>query len=185
MGGKGAGMAAAALAMPELTTERLVLVPLSLDHQDGMFALFADPEVCRFSGLARDAQGHEIVLPVTVRADSDRIIGLFLAGAAQGGWFRWAVLRRWDRRFLGAVGFNRLGEVSEIAYHLLSEFWGSGVMREAAGAALDWLRARPGHRVVEAQIQAGNHRSIALAASLGFQVAGEDEEGRLRYTKAL
>jgi RimJ/RimL family protein N-acetyltransferase len=178
-------MVAAGLVVPELTTERLMLVPLSRDHRDGMFALFADPEVCRFSGRARDAQGQEIVLPVTVRADSDRIVALFLAGAAQGGWFRWAVLRREDRRFLGAAGFNRLGEVSEIAYHLLPEFWGSGVMREAAGAALEWVGARPGHRTVEAKIQKGNRRSVALAASIGFDLAGEDEEGRLRFMKTL
>ncbi len=182
---QGAGMAVAGLVVQELATARLEMVPLSMAHGAGMFALFSDPAVCRYSGQARDVEGHDIVLPARRQADSDRIIGLFLAGAAQGGWFRWAVLRRGDGRFMGAVGFNRLGEVSEIAYHLLPEFWGGGVMREAAGAALEWVRGRPGVRVVEAHIQAANHRSIALAVCLGFHVAGQDGEGRLRYTAIL
>ena len=178
-------MGAKDLVVPELTTARLVMVPLSMAHGAGMFALFSAPEVCRYSGRARDADGQDIVLPARRQADSDRIIGLFLAGAAQGEWFRWAVLRRGDGRFMGAVGFNRLGEISEIAYHLLPEFWGKGIMREAAGAALEWLRGRPGVRAVEAHIQAGNQRSMALAACLGFHMAGEDGEGRLRYTALL
>ena len=178
-------MGEAELVVPVLTTARLVMEPLSMAHGAGMFALFSDPEVCRFSGRARDAGGHEIVLPVVERADSDRIIGLFLEGAAQGGWFRWAMVRRGDGRFMGAVGFNRLGEVSEIAYHLLPEFWGGGLMREAAEAALGWVRGWPGVRVVEAQIQAGNTRSIAMAEYLGFHVAGQDGEGRLRYTAVV
>lgn len=170
------------LVVPVLETGRLVLEPLSMAHGAGMFALFAEPEVCRFSGRAVDAEGHEIVLPLARREDGERIIGLFLAGVAQGWGFRWAVVRRGDGRFMGAVGFNRLGEVSEIAYHLLPEFWGGGVMREAAGAALGWVRGRPGVRAVEARIQAGNRRSIALVECLGFHASGQDGEGRLCYT---
>ena len=178
-------MVAAGLVVPVLTTARLVMEPLSMAHGDGMFALFADPEVCRYSGRARDREGHEIVLPLARREDGERIIGLFLAGVAQGWGFRWAVLRRGDRRFMGAVGFNRLGEVSEIAYHLLPEFWGGGVMGEAAGAALGWLQGRPGHRVVEAMIQVGNRGSIRLAEGLGFHAVDEDGAGRMRYMLRL
>ncbi len=42
--------------------------------------------------------------------------------------------------------------------------------------------AGAGVGAVEAHIQGGNHRSIGLAVCPGFHVAGQDGEGRLRYT---
>ena len=106
------------LIIPTLTTERLVLEPLSLAHSAGMFSAFSREEVTRYSGPASDLDGAPIRLPARSSEDSDKIIAFFVKGAADGERFRWAAHTRPDGAFIGAVGFNRLGSCPEVAYHL-------------------------------------------------------------------
>jgi ribosomal-protein-alanine N-acetyltransferase len=174
-----------ALVAPTLLTERLVLEPLTLAHSAGMFAMWSHPEVCRHSGPAHDIGGRPIRLPAQSAADSDKIIAFFLHGAAAGVRFRWAMLTRDEGAFAGAVGFNRLGGCSELAYHLRPEFWGQGLMGEAARAALHWLGARPGCAEVEAFVEPANVASIRLTERLGLRPTGEATDGAARYLMAL
>jgi RimJ/RimL family protein N-acetyltransferase len=39
-------------------------------------------------------------------------------------------------RFIGAIGFNRLAPIAEIAYHLTPASWGQGYALEALTEAL-------------------------------------------------
>src|SRR3990167_2325866 len=135
---------AAPLAVPTLRSQRLILEPLSIAHSAGMFALWSRPEVCEFSGGASDIEGRPIRLPAQTPDDSDKIIDFFAHGAARGARFRWAMLTRDDRTFVGAIGFNALGACSELAYHLRPDYWGQGLMTEAAVVAVSWLAARAG-----------------------------------------
>ena len=68
-----------------LETERLVLEPLSLDHSEGMFLLWSDPEVCRYAGPIHDYEGRPVASPVHASSDSDRIID-FWVRAHSDGW---------------------------------------------------------------------------------------------------
>jgi len=174
-----------ALSVPTLTTDRLVLEPLTLAHSAGMFAMWSRTEVCRYSGPGFDLAGRPIRLPAETSDDSDKIIIFFLKGAADGARFRWAMLRRTDRAFVGAVGFNSLGACSELAYHMTPAFWGQGLMAEAAGAALGWLRGRPDATDVEAFIEPANLASIQLAQRLGLRLSREASVGAERYFMAL
>ena len=173
------------LAVPTLTTDRLVLEPLTLAHSAGMFAMWSRPEVCRYSGPGFDLAGHPIRLPAGTSDDSDRIIVFFLKGLADGARFRWAMLSRSDRAFVGAVGFNSLGACSELAYHQRPEFWGQGLMAEAAGAALDWLRGRPDATDVEAFVDPANLASVRLAQRLGLRLSRKASVGAERYFRVL
>ena len=122
----------AMIAPPHLTTERLSLEPLTRRHSHGMFLLWSRREVCRYSGPAVDWAGEPIRLPAECPADSDKIIDFFEQMAAADRGFRWAVINRKSRVFAGAVGFNSLAPTAELAFHLRPEFWGRGIMREAA-----------------------------------------------------
>ncbi len=171
----------ASLEVPVLRTERLRLEPLSRMHSGGMFALWREPEVCAFSGTARDLRGEPITLPARSPADSDKILEFFLHGAAEGTRFRWAVIMHADEAFVGAVGFNSLGACSEYAYHFHPRFWRQGFAREASRAALEWLFAREGCREVECFIEPANVASVALALRLGLRATGEFVDGAERY----
>jgi ribosomal-protein-alanine N-acetyltransferase len=146
-----------------------------------MFALWSDPEVCRYSGKACDFDGHAIALPAASSKDSDRIIDFFVRGADAGTAFRWAVILTAGRLFIGTVGFNALGTSAEFAYHLIPECWGQGLMREASRPALAWLKSRGDCEEVEAFIEPENLASIGFATRLGFRATGDVSDGTQRY----
>jgi ribosomal-protein-alanine N-acetyltransferase len=146
-----------------------------------MFLLWSREEVCRYSGPAQDWIGEPIRLPATVRADSDKIIEFFECAAKADQGFRWAMVTREGEEFVGAVGFNSLSPVAELAFHLRPEFWGLGLMREAAEAALGWRQAQCPGLLVEAFIEPANIPSIRLARHLGFRPTGIVHDGAERY----
>lgn len=169
------------ISPPRLSTERSLLEPLGWRHSEGMFLLWSREEVCRYSGRARDWAGDPIRLPATIRDDSDRIIEFFRCAAEADTGFRWALIEREGQEFVGTVGFNSLSPAAELAFHLRPEFWGLGLMREAAETALDWLRMQRPTLQVEAFIEPGNFPSIRLARRLGFQTTGIFDDGAERY----
>lgn len=174
----------ATLAIPTLATARLRLEPLTLAHSAGMFALWSEPQVCRYSGPAFDLSGAPIRLPALTPDDSDAIIIFFLKGASDGVRFRWAMRRLADDAFVGAIGFNSLGACAELAYHLHPDAWGSGLMTEAATAALRWVRDYPAAQV-EVFVAPENTASIRLAERLGLRAAGETSGDAARYLAPL
>ena len=74
-----------------LETERLVLEPLSLDHSEGMFLLWSDPEVCRYAGPVHDYEGRLVPSPVRTSSDSGLIIDFWIRAHSDGWGFRWAL----------------------------------------------------------------------------------------------
>ena len=166
----------------QLDTERLVLEPLSLDHSDGMFLLWSNPEVCRYAGSLHDDEGRVIPSPVRTSSDSDRIIDFWTRARSDGWGFRWALCERSSGIFMGTTGFNSLGARAEYAYHLDPVFWGRGFMTEATSAAMAWAHAN-GATHVEAFIDPANDRSIRLVERHGFERTDESQDGALRFVK--
>jgi ribosomal-protein-alanine N-acetyltransferase len=146
-----------------------------------MFLLWSREEVCRYSGPALSWTREPIKLPVTSRVDSDKIIEFFECAAEADRGLRWAVVKRDGEEFVGAVGFNSLSPLAELAFHLRPEFWGLGLMREAAEAALGWLLTSHPGLDAEAYIEPRNAPSIRLARRLGFQSTGTFQNGAERY----
>jgi [ribosomal protein S5]-alanine N-acetyltransferase len=161
----------------------MVLEPMSAQHSDGMFALWSDPEVCRYSGPLVDASGVPIESPVEIRADSDRIIDFWLRAASDGAGCRWALVMIGTAEFVGAAGFNVLGTCSEYAYHLVPERWGEGLMSEATTELLGWAVSEHGCREIELFIDPANRRSSALAERHGFVRCGPESDQPLRWVR--
>lgn len=134
--------------------------------------MWSRQEVCQYSGAALDWAGQPISLPAATPGDSDKIIEFFERAAAADSAFRWAIILRDDDEFAGTVGFNSLSPAAELAFHLRPEFWGLGLMREAAQLAVGWLWMRLPTLWVEAFIEAENVSSRRLARRLGFQLSG-------------
>ena len=168
------------IAPPTLRTARLVLEPLTPAHSVGMFRLWSREEVCRHSGPAQDWNGDPIRLPAQTSGDSDKIIDFYAQMSAAGRGFRWAMIHQPTQDFAGAIGFNSLAPIAELAFHLRPEFWGQGLMREAAEAALAWAAVTTGSPV-EAFIEPANAASVALARRLGFTPTGDITDGAERF----
>ncbi len=167
-----------------LETERLVLEPLSLDHSEGMFLLWSDPEVCRYAGPVHDYEGHLVPSPVRTSSDSDRIIDFWIRAHSDGWGFRWSLVERSSGIFMGTTGFNSLGACAEYAYHLNPLYWGRGFMTEATLAAMAWVRAN-GATQVEAFIDPANINSIRLVERHAFERTEEMQDGALRFVRHL
>lgn len=173
------------LHIPTVSTQRLRLDPISLEHSKGMFDLWSDACVCRYSGTVTDYDRNVIEMPAASRAESDRVIDFWLKAAIDGWGFRWAVLLAGaEDAFAGIVGFNSLLDCSEIAYHLMPRYWGKGIMTEACKAAIAWQRGN-GASEIDALIAPENAPSIALAHRLGMEPADQLSDGSRRYRVSL
>ena len=169
------------LQIDTIETRRLLLTALSFNHSDPMFRLWSHPDVCRYSGTVTDYDRIEIQMPAASPAESDKIIDFWQRAAADGWGFRWAMLDRSSGRMFGHIGFNSLGPVSELAYHLHPDHWGKGIMSEAAAAAIDWARQSTPETTLEAFIAPENKASIRLALGLNFTPTGQFSDGAECY----
>lgn len=172
------------LQIDDIETDRLLLTGLSFGHSTPMFRLWSHPEVCRYSGTVTDYDRIEIPMPAASSVESDKIIDFWQRAAADGWGFRWAMLDRSNGHMFGHIGFNSLGSVSELAYHLHPDHWGKGIMSEAAAAAIAWAwQSRP-DTTLEAFIEPENKGSVQLALRLGFAPTGYFSDGAERYQQA-
>lgn len=174
------------LIIPLLNTERLNLVPLSFSHSKGMFELWSNDLVVKYSGPITDSQGQGIEMPAKSSMESDKLIEFWIKASEEGWGNRWAILLKEDNdfRFIGIVGFNSLGSDYEIAFHLLPKYWGRGLMLEASKVAIDWAYSR-GAKSVEAFIESENKESLSFAKKLDMQFIEESEEGIQKYSLQL
>ena len=162
----------------------MLLIPLTMEHSGGMFEMWSDADVCRYSGQAHDQCGNLIRLPARIRADSDKIIEFFTRRSEEKLGFRWAMRDKQTGRFLGTIGFNHLAPDTEVAYHLSPTAWGNGYAVEALEEALRWA-SEAKVRQVSAWIEAGNSRSIALVTKVHFLPTGAVSEGASQFLRQL
>ena len=156
-----------------------------MQHSQGMYDLWSDADVCKYSGIVKDYDGNLIDTPVAGRTKSDLIIDFWLRAVVDGWGFRWAVLLLdSDEAFTGTVGFNSLTTCSQIAYHLLPKHWGQGIMTEASEAAIDWRRGN-GATEIEAFTEPKNIPAIALARRLGMIATDTVFERARRYRMSV
>jgi len=164
-----------------LTTERLRLRPLRRDDLDLLAALYADPQVMRFSlGLLDRKQTHEKL---------DKI----LATAAVENWNSFAVEPIEDDRFAGICGFapQTIDDVDEIelGYRLMPEFWGRGIATEAARACRDYAFETLRLPRIISIIEPANIGSIRVTEKTGLRFEKEtwkwDRQVRIYSTTAV
>ena len=162
---------------PTLTTDRLILAPISLDHWEDYAAAWADPAMTEFIGGK----------PRT-RTES---WGKFLAASALWqfmGYGYWSFLDRATGRFLGNGGlswFERgvagLEGVPEAGWAFIPEAWGKGLATEAMAAALAWADDELKAPEIRCIIDPGNRASRRVAKKLGFRFleATDEAMGRI------
>lgn len=167
-----------------IETDRLIMKPLSMNHSQGMFDLWSNSDVTRYSGIVKDYDGNIIEMPARKQQDSDLIIDFWIKAAEADWGFRWAVILKSENVFTGTVGFNSVSDCHEIAYHLLPSYWGKGVMTESSLAAVSWAKEN-GALEIEAFAEPQNSPSIALAERLGMEATDTYSEGARRYKKSL
>ncbi len=168
---------------PQITTDRLILEPFSQSHSGGVYLLWSNADVCRYSGDAQDWEGQRIELPARSPLDSDKILDFFIRRATEGTGVRWAMILKESGECIGALGLNALNPIPELAFHLHPDAWGVGYAGEACRAVMAWSENRLPARTMEAYIEEGNTNSRRLAKSLGFQATESSRDGATRFER--
>ncbi len=161
------------MGQPILTTERLVLVPLTDDHLEHEVELDSDPEVLRYIwGRARTpdevAQSH-----ATRMALGGKVDGL-------GFWIALENDKRAERKLGDFVGLMMLPpahgpdqpndpSVADLGYRILRERWRRGFASEASRELLRHAFETVGMRRVIAQTMSVNTGSRKVMESVGLR----------------
>ncbi|MFM7028614.1 MAG: GNAT family N-acetyltransferase [Chakrabartia sp.] len=155
---------------PLLTTDRLLLAPLSLAHWEDYAAAWADPQLTAFIG-GQPRTRQESWTKFT------QAVGLW----PLLGFGYWAFVARDDGRFLGNGGLARfergipeLEGFPEAGWAFVPAAWGQGLATEAMAAILHWADAQLGDEI-RCIIDPGNRASQRVADKLGFAAFAQND----------
>ncbi|WP_229813239.1 GNAT family N-acetyltransferase [Lentzea flava] len=160
---------------PAISTARLDLLPLRVEHAAEMAEVLADPALHAFIGGTP-------LSPEELLARYRRLA----AGSPDPAerWLNWVIFVRAENRLAGTVQATITGHTAEIAWVVGTPWQGRGIAREAARALVDWLSTQPVHTVV-AHIHPDHHASAAVAASAGLTATDERHDGEVRWQRPL
>jgi RimJ/RimL family protein N-acetyltransferase len=154
------------VAVPELTTERLVLRGHRLEDFDDSCAMWGDAEVCRFIG------GQ----PSTAEEVWSRLLR-YAGHWAMLGFGYWVIEDRASGRFAGEAGFFDLNRAvdppfngaPEIGWALAPWAQGRGMASEAIAAVTAWGDAQFGSARTVCMIAPANTPSVRVADKAGYR----------------
>lgn len=156
----------------EISTDRLDLLPLRVDHADEMAVALSDPDLHIFIGGAPAS-------PDELRSRYERM----LAGPEEAGrsWCNWVIRLREDDCLVGTVQATITPErEAEIAWVVGVPWQGRGIATEAADALVAWLsRQRVGS--VIAHVHPRHAASGAVARSVGLTPTTEVHDGEILW----
>lgn len=173
-----------ALYATTLTSDRLLLEPLRVDHAEVMTPVLSDPDMYVFTGGA----------PPTVDELRSRYARQVVGGSADGSqrWLNWVVRRRTDNESVGeAVGFVQATVVdangrpdAEVAWVIGTAHQGNGFAHEAAGLMATWLRQQ-GIVTIFAHVHPDHAASEGVAERIGLSATDRVEDGEVRWQSPL
>ncbi|WP_329793659.1 GNAT family N-acetyltransferase [Lentzea sp. DG1S-22] len=154
-----------------ISTARLDLVPLRVDHAAEMAEVLADPALHTFTGGA-------LLTPEALRARYERLT----AGSPDPStrWLNWVITLRDENRLTGTVQATITDHVAEVAWVVGIPWQGRGIAREAAQGLVTWLRTQPVHTVI-AHVHPDHHASAAVASAAGLTPTSEVQDGEVRW----
>lgn len=147
--------------MKRLTTDRLLLRPLTLEDAGALNRLNADPQVMRYIGPLQDS----------VEKTRRYLMDGPMADYHKYGFGRHAMLHRASGEFIGFCGLKYLPELDEVdvGYRLLPAYWGQGLVTEAARETMRFGREDLGLKRIIGLAMPDNQASIRVLEKLGMQ----------------
>ncbi len=153
-------------AAPEIRTERLLLRPHQLSDVADCVAMWADPEIARFT----------IGEPSPASRTWQRLLG-YRGHWTLLGFGYWAVVENSSGRYVGDLGFAdfrrdahpEIDGLPEIGWALAVHAQGKGYATEALRAVVRWGDGHFGTRRTACRIQRGNQASFRVADKLGYR----------------
>ncbi|MEW2501230.1 GNAT family N-acetyltransferase [Amycolatopsis sp. NPDC047767] len=156
-----------------ITTARLDLLPLLVEHADEMARVLADPALHTFIGGTPDT-------PEALRSRYQRLT----AGSPDPAvtWLNWVIRLRGDGCLTGTVQATVNSAGAEIAWVVGTPWQGQGIATEAAQGLVAWLARQP-VAAVFAHIHPGHRASAAVATAAGLTPTDEWHDGENRWSR--
>jgi RimJ/RimL family protein N-acetyltransferase len=157
---------------PEITTDRLILSPLSAADSASLFAYRSLPEVCRYQSWEPQS------LDDAIGFIDDLASNVF---DASGTWFQFGVRIPESGELIGDLGVRLLedGQQAEIGFTLAPSAQGRGFAAEAVVAVLDFLFGQLGKHRVFASADPCNQPSLRLLERVGMRQEAHFRESLL------
>lgn len=151
--------------MLQLTTERLVLRPLTMSDAGPLFDIFSDPEVMKYwdgSPWQSIEEAHDYILASKASLDEpEKLV--------------FGICDKSDHHLLGKCMLFNIHPTSrraEVGFGVAQSSWGKGVVFEAVSALLHFGFEAMQLNRIEAEIDPENIGSARLLEKLGFEQEG-------------
>ncbi len=155
--------------LPTLETARLNLRWLTPDDAPALFAVFGDPEVCRYWSR-----------PPLAHVDDARALQAEIAASfAARSLFQWGIAERDTGALVGTCTLASLSTAharAEVGFALARARWGRGYVAEALPAMVRFAFATLGLHRLEADADPRNAASIRALERVGFVREGHQRE---------
>lgn len=149
------------LPFPKLLTSRYKLRQPSLKDVNEIFTLRSDKEVLKYLGKETAKS----------KSEAEAFINKINDGIASNKWIYWVITSKNDNSFLGTVclwNFSDDGNMADIGFELLPEFFGKGIMQEVIPNVLDFGFNTLQLTSIIGEVDPGNIKSIKLMEKFGF-----------------
>ena len=158
-----------------ISTRRLELLPLRVEHAEEMASVLSDPALHAFIGGAPDT-------PAGLRDRYRRMTG----GSPEPGveWLNWVIRLREGGCLAGTVQATVTASEAEVAWVVGTAWQGRGIAGEAARGMVEWLGEQGVDRVV-AHVHPDHRASAAVAARAGLTATDEWQDGEVRWRRNL
>ena len=142
-----------------LTTERLVLRPVTPQDHAVLLAHWILPDVRRFLFDGEALSAAEVTETIEESARDFN----------EGGYGIWIIQEEHRTALIGTTGLRPLDDLGlEIFYSLTPGSWGNGYATEAARAVMEHALVYLGLPEVLAEVDEGNAASVAVVSRLGM-----------------
>ncbi len=163
------------IKVPTLETERLILRSWTKKDAPALYEYAKNPNVGPAAGWRPHASVQES------KAIIDRIFRVNTT---------WAIVHKADDKVIGSIGLEpdkiRTGISSrELGYSLSEDYWGRGIMTEAAGRIIDYAFQEMGLKVLMIRTSETNHRSQSVISKCGFTYEGTLRDAYRIYDGSL
>jgi RimJ/RimL family protein N-acetyltransferase len=145
---------------PTIELEGARLRPLREADADALYGYLQDPVVT-------ERTSYPAISVPFVESMIERSLSRWAAGELS----KWGIALRHDDRLVGTCGFNEWSQAhrwAELAYDLARDRWGTGVMRQAVAAVLEWAFGQGRIDRAHAFVRVDNLRSQRLLDRSGF-----------------
>ncbi len=139
-------------------TKRCIIKTITLEDKQDLFSLSNDINVWKYLGGEGTAQWHRKNIETLENLPSE-----FFSN-------RWIIRDKTNNRFVGytSMGIHHDGEYMELAYMLLSVYWGYGYATEVASEIVRYAFNEKGISRLLAEVQSANLASRHVLEKLCF-----------------